>query len=664
MTTLPRTKELTLLQSEMRRKGSDPILATARGRLQKQRSKLNDQINRELRMRAGAENLFKATESKKLRDTISLELTFTNSNLQLLKEELAELNSSVEIYQNGETAQSVPMIPLGLKETKDVEVSTQFKDFILEHYSEDSENYEDALREFRDLRMAMRTPQRNESGIQLLFEYYNHLYFIDKRFFTQNRSHGIFFQWYDSLTGVPSSQRSVGFEKGSVLFNIGALYSQIASKQDRLKTDGLNAAIVNFERAAGVMKYLRENFSHAPSMDMQSKTLEMLIQLMLAQAQECVYEKRMLGGVQPGVRNSIEVAQEAAAVSHAYHYTYELMSESRLKEYLPFSWISMVHVKALHYGALSHYYTAIGILQKKDSDDEDELRKASHSLYVNSTTDSHKQVDPSKQLFEEDKTALGKGHLSEALVQHEDALRIHGLCKQLRKIDTFQEVLRYAHDRSLSKFSELEEEDDFSDLLKVPAIQGKSQQKIEPISIDLVKYKVQDLFRDLGPVSIFNANQNWSAPRMISLMKPQESQDTQDYGFSVRGGAPAIVAEVETGSIAQKASMRVGDFIVAIGDTDTKWSSHEEVVAMIKDCGELLVLKLVTPLENYLEQRSQEIETLHRSPVRLPMATPTGSLVSTKSTRSLKRLSWIFRRKDFYKGIPEYEKDTSADVHL
>ena len=32
---------------------------------------------------------------------------------------------------------------------------------------------------------------------------------------------------YDSLTGVPSSQRTVAFEKASVLFNVGALYTQI-----------------------------------------------------------------------------------------------------------------------------------------------------------------------------------------------------------------------------------------------------------------------------------------------------------------------------------------------------------------------------------------------------------------------------------------------------
>nr|CAD7401059.1 unnamed protein product [Timema poppensis] len=38
--------------------GSDPRVATCRGKLQNKRSKLNQEINKELRLRAGAENLF------------------------------------------------------------------------------------------------------------------------------------------------------------------------------------------------------------------------------------------------------------------------------------------------------------------------------------------------------------------------------------------------------------------------------------------------------------------------------------------------------------------------------------------------------------------------------------------------------------------------------
>lgn len=42
---------------------------------------------------------FRATTNRKLKETVALELSFVNSNLQLLKEQLSELNSSVELYQ-------------------------------------------------------------------------------------------------------------------------------------------------------------------------------------------------------------------------------------------------------------------------------------------------------------------------------------------------------------------------------------------------------------------------------------------------------------------------------------------------------------------------------------------------------------------------------------
>ena len=53
---------------------------------------------------------------------------------------------------------------------------------------------------------------------------------------------------YDSLTGVPSSQRTVAFEKASVLFNIGGLYTQIGTRQDRATQKGLDSAVDNFLR--------------------------------------------------------------------------------------------------------------------------------------------------------------------------------------------------------------------------------------------------------------------------------------------------------------------------------------------------------------------------------------------------------------------------------
>ena len=41
----------------------------------------------------------RASTDRKTKETVALELSFVNSNLQLLKEQLAELNSSVEVKE-------------------------------------------------------------------------------------------------------------------------------------------------------------------------------------------------------------------------------------------------------------------------------------------------------------------------------------------------------------------------------------------------------------------------------------------------------------------------------------------------------------------------------------------------------------------------------------
>ena len=153
------------------------------------------EINKELRLRHGAENLYRATSDTKTRETVELELRFVNSNLQLLKEQLAELNSSMELYQSSEQNTIMPMIPLGLKETNELELRHALKEFISSHYYEDGEDYEETVAELMDLRQAVRTPSRDSHGISLLFQYYNQLHFVERRFYSADRQTGLFFEW-------------------------------------------------------------------------------------------------------------------------------------------------------------------------------------------------------------------------------------------------------------------------------------------------------------------------------------------------------------------------------------------------------------------------------------------------------------------------------------
>ncbi|CAI9735654.1 rhophilin-2-B isoform X1 [Octopus vulgaris] len=582
----------------------DVLNQTARGRLQTRRSKLNDEIDKELRLRAGAENLFRATGNKRLKELVAVELSFFNSNIQLLKEELCELNSSVNIYQHANSIDSVPMVPLGLKETREVDFTVPIQDFILEHFNDDGTKYTPYINQLMEFRQNIRVPQRSESGVIQLLTYYNHLSYLEKRFYVAGRNLGIYFHWYDSLTGVPYYQRAISFEKGSILFNVGALYTQIACKQDRKELSGVNAAIENFQKAAGAFQYLVTYFSNAPSMDMQRIMLHMLVKLMKAQSLECIYERMNLDGISPGLLNYVKVAKMAAKVSINYTNAHDMILVDTVKQYVPFSWTSMMLVKSQFYKALAHYYIALALMEQDDSDDVGKLQELVKVLDITSSSPDFQDMATVLPFNSEKRKIQGKAHYRESVVLLEEALNTHDLCRQLRKIDLFQGVLRETYERALKKFENLEEEDDFTDLIKVPEIIPESQYNVEDIYPEFSDHSVTDLFQSLGPLDIFSANKLWTAPRDIHLKKDSQ----YGFGFSIRGDCPVKINSIEPESPSAESGLKVGDYIVAIGEEDTKWSMHDEVVKLVRGAGESLTLKVVTLMGENIPEESPYYE--------------------------------------------------------
>ncbi|CAH1394154.1 unnamed protein product [Nezara viridula] len=594
-------------------KGSDPRVATCRGKLQSKRSKLNQEINKELRLRAGAENLFRATTNRKLRETVALELSFVNSNLQLLKEQLAELNSSVELYQGESSEPVMPVIPLGLKETKDIDFREPFKDFILEHYSEDGSKYDSAINDFMEMRQAMRTPHRDHTGISLLLEYYNQLYFVERRFFPPDRSLGIFFEWYDSLTGVPSSQRTVAFEKACVLLNVAALYTQIAARKPRDSAKGLDSGVDNWLRAAGALKYLAENFTNPPSMDLTASVLDMLTQLMLAQAHEFLFEKLQLQSKdkRDGDMN-FDLALEANHLSKSYKHLTELTSPC---EFLPLPWSCLCRLKCEYYASLAHGYSADGVAKKGKATTTlvDCMLKQNDSL-LDSAREQHAAI-------------LREAHLLKSSARLEEAWRVLRLNRELRTKEAISRVLG-ARSNIINRCDETQS---LADIIEPPLPQGELKTQLRPTPPDPGSVPTSDLFSGLGPLGVFSARNRWTPPRTVAL-----EESSGGFGFSITTGSPAVVTGVHAGSLAERCGLKEGDLIVGIGDTDVKWSSHEEVVRLIRSSGRVLVLKLVTPLciKSVQQKSSKKPDTDTRMKQQSP-----------KDTKDSKKLSWSIFKK-------------------
>ena len=130
------------------------------------RAQLNFNLDRQMKLLRGAENLYRATTNGKVKETVALELSFVSASVDLLKEEIVELNGTLNVYQSISETIAMPMIPLGLKETKSVDFSAVLKDFVLEHYSEDGDQYQNEINEFNGLRDGTMTPARDEEGLR------------------------------------------------------------------------------------------------------------------------------------------------------------------------------------------------------------------------------------------------------------------------------------------------------------------------------------------------------------------------------------------------------------------------------------------------------------------------------------------------------------------
>ena len=223
----------------------------------------------------------------------------------------------------------------------------------------------------------------------------------------------------------------------------------------------------------------------------------------------------------------------------------------------------------------------------------------------------------------------GKAHLREALLAHEEALRVNRMCRELRKKDALQEVLRAAHSKALGVYEEVDEEDDFQELLEPPPVLAATSIQLSLSFPDFSAHRVEDLFHQLGPEGVFSAKHHWSPPRTVQLRKRRD----EGFGFSVRGDAPVVLVGVEASSLAMIAGLREGDYLVAIGDRDVKWEGHNTVVGLIRQAGDFLKVKLVSPLDSRLARAKANVGDYPK--VHFPIKSSCSSSCSVSSASSL-----------------------------
>ncbi|KEY74584.1 hypothetical protein S7711_05016 [Stachybotrys chartarum IBT 7711] len=181
---------------------------------------------------------------------------------------------------------------------------------------------------------------------------------------------GAEFTWYPALgynTERPMVRNNLKYELMNVLYNLAALYSQLAVNTTRGTAEGIKTAANNFSLAAGVLSHIKsavlpELRMSDPPEDMDEHTLESLLQLMLAQSQECFWQKAVMDGYKDA-----SIAKLAARVSDLYNLAGEAAVNS---EAISSSWIHHMSAKHHHFAAAAQYRAACDCLEKKKYGEE------------------------------------------------------------------------------------------------------------------------------------------------------------------------------------------------------------------------------------------------------------------------------------------------------
>ncbi|KAK7051008.1 pH-response regulator protein palA/rim20 [Paramarasmius palmivorus] len=180
-----------------------------------------------------------------------------------------------------------------------------------------------------------------------------------------------------SPSALPVTLRNLIFERASVVFNLAALYSQLAAAEDRSHGDGIKRAAGMYQNASGSLQYLRTEvlpklvFSPEDEdtpLDLSVSFVQSLEWLMLAQAQECYWQKARLDNYKNGL-----ISKLAASASKLYQSSLTTVRDASppINYLFPNEWLAHIEAKQYHFEAVAYY---------RKSRDELESNRYGHEL--------------------------------------------------------------------------------------------------------------------------------------------------------------------------------------------------------------------------------------------------------------------------------------------
>lgn len=262
-------------------------------------------------------------------------------------------------------ASSILEIPF--RRTQSVKLTPAIKAYIESKFDQKGSQFEDDCRAIEALREdAIHVTEPHISGVDRLTAYANQLQYITTKFPLEL---GIEFAWWPALgyhKSTPVIHANIKFELANILFNLAALYSQLALNNNRTSSDGLKQAAQYGVAAAGTLFYLRTeilpDLHSAIPEDMDDVTLLSLENMCLAQAQECFWGKAVKDSMRDGT-----VARLAVQVSDYYDKAADYAIKS---DAISTDWIHHFNAKHHHFAAAAQYRQSLDCMEKRQYGEE------------------------------------------------------------------------------------------------------------------------------------------------------------------------------------------------------------------------------------------------------------------------------------------------------
>lgn len=296
------------------------------------------------------------------------------------------------------------------------------------------------------------------------------------------------FTWKNLGNNSINSASDISLEMSSVLYNIGALHSQLGASDNRTTADGMKMSCTHFQCAAWAFQHVCEEFAHSSGLDLSLDLMSFMAKLCLGQAQECILEKSMMDN-----RKATIIAKVAVQTVDYYKQALKIITEASED---------------------SNIFESVGPKVCKKWDRYIKFKISYHGCIA--------LLFQGQQAEEQQKMGERVAFYQASFDKLEEARK---LTKDLDNIDAVNDALSFVHDVVEGKRKPAKKENEFiyheviPDISSLAEVKGASLVKGIPFNVNDVEVSGPDIFARLVPMKAHELSSLYSEEKAKLLRK-------------------------------------------------------------------------------------------------------------------------------------------------